>query len=65
MRAATWPETIAELVKVLLIDVFQQVRNRTLRELVLESGKSERTKLPIAFGYPLADDRLRFVFPGD
>src|SRR4051812_35052261 len=49
MWRATGPETIREVVKLLLVDLADHHRHRALQNLVLEGGNADRTGLrPIA-----------------
>src|SRR2546428_12721649 len=52
MRAATLPKAIGAVVKVLLVDRFQQHRHRSLDNLVLERRLADRALAPIYFFEP-------------
>src|SRR5438093_402598 len=47
MGAATLPEALRAIVKVLLVDCFQQPRHRSLDNLILERGLADRTLPPV------------------
>ncbi len=63
MGAATLPKAIGAVVKVLLVDRFQQHRHRSLDNLVLERRLADRALAPIYFFEPDALYRWCLVAP--
>ena len=40
MSTATWAKAVAELMKVLLVDAFQQIGSGTLYDFIFQGGQS-------------------------